>query len=83
MHSKRYQELISKYSISNSILEPEDKTKYEVIVRFQGHYQSYQRYRVIYNAPGLDAEDLAIICTKGDLNFGYKVADPYICIGTK
>ena len=83
MSQRRYKELQRKHSVSNNLLEPEDKDRFDVITRYCGMCGGYERHRVIYNKPNLDNEDLALICAKGDLNYGFKVAEPYIHIGTK
>lgn len=59
MHSARYAQ-IKKY-IGNG-----------VEVKYAGSYYATTKYKIIRNDPGLSDEDLAIICDKGNLPFGFR-----------
>lgn len=62
----RYQELKDKYSISYS-------NKFDVEVRYAGSTDHFNCYKIVRNAPKLSAYDLAVICSKGDLFYGFEM----------
>lgn len=74
----RYKELRELYSIS---WDPED-TNADIIVQNIGTGYAHKKYRVLKNRPGLDSKDLAIICDRGNLCFGYRDEAGIICIYT-
>lgn len=55
---------------------------YDVVVVHAGSGYAHVKYRVLKNAPGLTMKDLAIICDRGNLCFGYRVEGGIICIHT-
>lgn len=55
---------------------------YDVVVVRTGSGYAHVKYRVLKNAPGLSMKDLAIICDRGNLCFGYRVEGGFICVHT-
>lgn len=55
---------------------------YDVVVDYAGAGYAHQKYRVLRNTPNLSAKDLAIICDKGNLCFGYRAEGSIICVYT-
>lgn len=56
--------------------------EYDIIIECVGTGYGHKKYRVAKNAPGLSAEDLAIICDQGNLCFGYRTEGKIICVHT-
>lgn len=70
MNQKRFNELKKRYKISWNAGVPEHA--FDVIVYLCGRGYANAQYRVIKNGPGLSDEDLAIICDRGNLPFGFR-----------
>lgn len=66
------------------VREAEDKAmdQYDVVIEPAGSGYAHTKYRVLRNKPGLSMRDLAIICDKGNLCFGYRVDNGIICVHT-
>lgn len=75
-----YRLLESKYRIANYVVT--NSERYDVIVNRVGDSSVSIIYKVIKNAPGLSADELALICDKGNLCFGYVMKDDRIIIYT-
>lgn len=82
-HYDRYKELCEKYKIAdtNKIWDSEIKrfrpftdeelAQFDVIVTHVKSHYGRNEYEIIKNEPKLSSKDLAIICDKGNLAFGY------------
>lgn len=96
-HYERFKELVETYKIRVGTygLIPDDVPptererslisaieEYDVVVEPAGVGYGHTKYRVLHNAPGLSAEDLAIICDRGNLCFGYRKEGGYIVVYT-
>lgn len=77
----RYNELQKKYKICYH-LDGQSTDDYDVIVAYVGSGYAHQKYKVIKNGPNLDAKDIAIICDRGNLCFGYRVEGSTIIVHT-
>lgn len=55
---------------------------YDVVVDSAGSGYAHAKYRVLRNTPGLSSKDLAIICDRGNLCFGYRTEGSIICVYT-
>ena len=49
---------------------------------FVGYGYAHTKYKITRNDPGLSDEDLAIICDKGNLPFGFRREGNVICVYT-
>ena len=76
----RYNELMSLYKIAHG--EVPDPDNYDVIVERVGSGYAHTKYRVLLNKPKLSNQDIAIICDKGNLCFGYRREGSLICVYT-
>lgn len=82
---KEYEDLKNKYNIAHSVaqIKAAGKTEddYDVIVQGIGSGYAHKKYRAIKNKPGLSTQQLAIICDRGNLCFGYRVeSGGVICV---
>lgn len=81
-------ELLTKEQRMTLSTAEQEKTKrlaleeYDVVVDYVRSGYAHQKYRVVKNKPGLSTRDLAIICDKGNLCFGYRTENGYICVYT-
>lgn len=84
VHYDRYNELKSTYKIAYTArnMTTEQFNAYDVVVERCGTGYAHSKYRVLRNEPGLSTKDLAIICDKGNLCFGYRVESQIICVYT-
>lgn len=83
LHYNRYKELCNKYKISDTAhvwdtmlktfrpFTDEELTQFDVIVTHVKSHYGRDEYKIIKNKPKLSSKDLAIICDKGNLAFGY------------
>ena len=64
--------------------EAEEKAmlEYDIVIKHEGSGYAHTKYRVLRNTPGLSTKDLAIICDKGNLCFGYSMRNGLICVHT-
>ena len=76
----RYKELIGIYKIGFGDCTNADD--YDVIIKCVGYGYAHTKYRVIKNAPELSTQDLAILCDRGNVCFGYRTEGGCICIHT-
>ena len=58
------------------------RENYDVVVTGAGSGYAHTKYRVLKNTPNLGSKDLAIICDRGNLCFGYRVEGPLIYVYT-
>lgn len=63
--------------ILRKVMEP-----YDVVVQRVSHGYASIKYRVLRNRPKLSSQDLAIICDRGNLCFGYYAAGSNITVYT-
>lgn len=56
--------------------------QYDVVVERCGSVYAGAKYKVLRNAPNLNAKELAIICDQGNLCFGYRSEGGYIIVYT-
>ena len=54
--------------------------KFDVVVECIGNVYAGVKYKVLRNKPGLNTRDLAIICDKGNLCFGYRADSDCIVV---
>lgn len=93
----RYNELCATYKIKFGThdLAPVDATlserkriieqrlpEFDVVVERVGTGYAHTKYQVLRNAPKLSNRDLAIICDRGNLCFGYRMEGGCICVHT-
>ena len=81
----RYKELIAQYKvkfISGAASEEINLDDYDVVIKYVGVGYAHTKYQVIKNGPNLLIQDLAIICDKGNLCFGYRTQGSTIIIHT-
>lgn len=80
----RYKELQQQYKIAHSArdLTSAQFNEYDVVVERCGSGYAHTKYRVLSNKAGLSTKDLAIICDKGNLCFGYRTEGQIICVYT-
>lgn len=78
---KRYNELQEKYKIC-FYLDGQSPNDFDIIVSYVGAVYAGAKYRVIKNRPGLSALDMAIICDRGNLCFGYRAEGSTIIVYT-
>lgn len=82
MNQKRYNELLKHYKVSlnNSWVTTIQVDAFDVVLQFCGRGYANEQYRIIKNGPGLSDEDLAIICDRGNLPFGFRRQDDIIIV---
>lgn len=56
--------------------------EFDVVVEYSHSSYACMKYRVIRNAPNLGSKDLAIICDKGNLCFGYRMEGSMVVVYT-
>lgn len=80
----RYKELKETYKIAYSArgLSNDEFAAHDIVVEHIGFGYAHSKYRVMLNKPNLSTKDLAIICDKGNLCFGYRVEGNIICVHT-
>ena len=83
LNYNRYKELCNKYKISHTAhvwdtmlkkfrpFTDEELAQFDVIVTHVKSHYGRNEYEIIKNEPKLSSKDLAIICDKGNLAFGY------------
>lgn len=84
MNFERYKELIATYKVKmigglNDEITLDD---YDVVIKYVGPGYAHTKYQVIKNGPNLLIQDLAIICDKGNLCFGYRTQGSTIIVHT-
>lgn len=77
----RYNELQSKYKICH-YLNGQSTDDFDIIISYVGAGYAHKKYKVIKNGPNLSAKDIAIICDRGNLCFGYRVEGSTIIVYT-
>ena len=66
-----------------SLLDVENALKdYDIVVERCGSVYAGIKYKVLRNVPKLSSKDLAIICDRGNLCFGYRTEGGYIIVYT-
>lgn len=80
-HYDRYNQLRAQYNICY-YLDGRSPDDFDIIVTFVGPGYGHAKYKVIKNGPNLSAKDIAIICDRGNLCFGYRVEGSTICVYT-
>lgn len=81
----RYKELQEQYNIrfiSGAASEEINLDDYDVVIKYVGVGYAHAKYQVIKNGPNLLIQDLAILCDKGNLCFGYRTQGSTIIIHT-
>ena len=84
-HYDRYNELVAQYkvtTIGGYASEEINLDDYDVVIMRVGAGYAHEKYKVIKNGPNLLIQDLAILCDRGNLCFGYRVQDNMIYIHT-
>ena len=83
-HYDRYNKLNELYKIgySDAVLYCVGAESYDVVVVKVGFGYAHTKYRVLVNKPNLSNEDLAIICDRGNLCFGYRANGSIISVYT-
>jgi hypothetical protein len=68
--------------VEKEMAKHEAMQQYDVVIEHAGYGYAHKRYKVLRNTPRLNTEDLAIICDRGNLCFGYRVEGSIICVYT-
>lgn len=55
---------------------------YDVVIQRVSHGYASIKYNVLYNKPNLSPQDLAIICDRGNLCFGYYAVGSHVTVYT-
>lgn len=73
-HYARYDELQKTYKIKRGLTTAERNAieQYDIVVERAGAVYAGAKWKVLRNAPHVTLRDLAIICDKGNLCFGYR-----------
>ena len=88
INSLIYKELSEKYKIShssrqyNSILKRMEDVKlddYDIVLDRTSCY-GHSKYRIVKNNTDLSRDELALICDRGNLCFGYRMEGSLICV---
>ena len=88
INSLIYKELSEKYKIShssrqyNSTLKGMEDVKlddYDIVLDRTSCY-GYSKYRIVKNNTDLSRDELALICDRGNLCFGYRMEGSSICV---
>lgn len=63
--------------------QPINQDDYDIVIDDLGSGYAHHKYKAIKNIPNLSNKDLAIICDRGNLCFGYRVEyGNIICVHT-
>lgn len=85
-----YKELAAKYKISHSlrrynstlkVMEDVNLNDYDIVLDSISGY-GHTKYRIVKNDTELSRDELALICDRGNLCFGYRMEGSKICIHT-
>ena len=67
-----YAELCKKYKISFSLPETEEEVEqYDIIVHFCRSWYASCEYEIVKRPEGVTDDEIALICDRGNLCFGY------------
>lgn len=79
MH-QRYEELTQRHSVLVASLYKERVDNYDVVICWSGFGNKFE---VIKNEPELHMQDLAILCSEGNMQYGFKSIDNIIIISRR
>lgn len=84
-HYDRYNELIATHKVKIIGGSPSDEITlddYDVVIKYVGQGYAHTKYQVIKNGPNLLVQDLAVLCDRGNLCFGYRTQGSTIIVHT-
>lgn len=70
-----YKELESKYRVMHCFRSNLDKVnmeEYDIVIASTGSGYAHEKYIIEKNQPRLDFDELALLCDRGNLCFGYR-----------